>query len=336
MNSLLKSSHLPDLANFKATDVKPAIDKIIEDAEHNLQQTIDKNTASWGALLKLEEDDEKITEVLSSISHMNSVCNTPELRKDYEYTISKLTEFHTKVTQNKDLYLLYKQVQKQYLNKEQAQAVKKAIRSFEVAGVSLDESKRLRLKEISQEQAKLSSSFENNVLDASMDWIYTTSDINKLNGLPDANIQAAIEKAKQKKSDDIYALGIDIPTYLAIMQQADDRNLREMFYRAYCTKASKEADNKKFDNDSNIARTLELRIEKSQILDFDNYAERSLFTKMAETPEQVLELLNSLLKKSKSQAHTELQELKEFAHTLGFEDEMQSWDTAYFSEKLKK
>ncbi|MEY8702205.1 M3 family metallopeptidase, partial [Francisella philomiragia] len=149
-------------------------------------------------------------------------------------------------------------------------------------------------------------------------------------------IESAINKAKQKNTAEKYALGIDIPTYLAVLQQADNRKLREKFYKAYCTRASKEAENKNFDNDDNIEKILKLRAEKSQILGFDNYAENSLFTKMAESPNQVLELLNNLLEKSLPQAKKELNELRRFAEDAGLVDALQPWDTAYYSEKLKK
>ena len=267
---------------------------------------------------------------------MNAVCNSKELRESYEYAVTKLTDYYTKLGQNKDLYNLYKQIQNHELNAEQAQAIKKAIVRFEQSGVNLDESKRKRLQEISQELAQLTTKFENNVLDATMDWLYTTNDEKELKGLSQNTIESAINKAKQKNISEKYALGIDIPTYLAVLQQADNRNLREKFYQAYCTRASKEADNKNFDNDDNIEKILKLRAEKSQILGFDNYAENSLFTKMAESPTQVLELLNNLLQKSLPQAKKELNELRRFAEDAGLVDALQPWDTAYYSEKLKK
>lgn len=336
MNSITQTTDLPNLSQFKVNEVKPAIDSLLEDADKNLKQALETRDPCWSTLLKLEENDEKITQAFSSISHMNAVCNTKELRESYEYAIAKLTEFYTKVGQNKDLYNLYKQVQKQELDKEQTQAVRKAIVSFEQSGVNFDEAKRKRLQEISQELAQLSSKFENNVLDATMDWIYSTSDEKELKGLSSNAIEAAKAKAQQKELSDEYALGIDIPTYLAVLQQADNRSLREKFYKAYCTKASKEADNKNFDNDGIIEQILKLRIEKSEILGFKNYAENSLFTKMAETPEQVLELLNNLLEKSSPQAEKDLNELRRFAEDAGLVDGLQPWDTAYYSEKLKK
>ncbi|QIW09540.1 M3 family metallopeptidase [Francisella sp. LA112445] len=336
MNSITQSTDLPNLSQFKVDEVKPAIDSLLEIADRNLKQALETKDPSWSTLLNLEENDEKITQAFSSISHMNAVCNSKELRESYEYAIAKLTEFYTKVGQNKELYNLYKQVQKQDLNNEQAQAVRKAIVSFEQSGVSLDESKRKRLQEISQELAQLNSKFENNVLDATMDWIYSTSDEKELKGLSSNTIEAAKAKAQQKELNDEYALGIDIPTYLAVLQQADNRSLREKFYKAYCTRASKEADNESFDNDEIIGQILKLRIEKSEILGFKNYAENSLFTKMAETPEQVLELLNNLLEKSTPQAKKDLNELRRFAEDAGLVDGLQPWDTAYYSEKLKK
>ncbi|API86251.1 M3 family metallopeptidase [Francisella uliginis] len=336
MNSITQNTDLPNLSQFKVDEVKPAIDSLLEIADKNLKQALETKEPNWNTLLNLEENDEKITQAFSSISHMNAVCNTKELRESYEYAIAKLTEFYTKVGQNKELYNLYKQVQNQQLDKEQAQAVRKAIVSFEQSGVNLDESKRKRLQEISQELAQLSSKFENNVLDATMDWIYSTSDEKELKGLSSNTIEAAKAKAKQKELNDVYAFGIDIPTYLAVLQQADDRSLREKFYKAYCSRASKEAENKNFDNDEVIEQILKLRIEKSEILGFKNYAENSLFTKMAETPEQVLALLNNLLEKSTPQAKKDLNELRRFAEDAGLVDGLQPWDTAYYSEKLKK
>lgn len=336
MNSIIESSDLPKLAEFKVDEVKEAIDYLLEQATNNLKTALDDDNPNWETLLRLEEDDEKITQAFSSISHMNAVCNSKELRENYEYAIAKLTEFYTKLGQNQELYKLYKKVQTQNLDSEKAQAVRKALVSFEQSGVNLDESKRQRLQEISQKLAQLSSKFENNVLDATMDWIYSTNDENELEGLSENIIQAAQVKANQKQISDKYALGIDIPTYLAVMQQADNRKLREKFYKAYCTKASKQAENKNFDNDDIIEQTLKLRIEKSQILGFKNYAENSLFTKMAETPNQVLELLNNLLEKSLPQAQKEINELRRFAEDAGLGDALQPWDMAYYSEKLKK
>ena len=336
MNSLLEYSDLPNLANFKANDIKPAIDEAISQADTNLQDTLKLKHITWIDLLKLEEDDEKITQICSSISHLNAVCNSQELRAGYEYAVTKLTDFYTKVGQNKDLFEAYKNVQQQDLNSEQAQAVRKSIKGFEASGVDLEESKRQRLQEISQELAQLSTKFENNVLDATMGWVYSTNDETRLQGLSQSTIDAAIEKSKQKELIEKYALGMDIPTYIAIMQQANNRSLREKFYKAYCTRASKNANETKFNNDDIISKTLKLRIEKSNILGFDSYAKYSLYTKMAETPSQVLELLNNLLEKSKSQAQGELKELKDFTKSIGFDDDLKPWDISYYSETLKK
>ena len=335
MNSLLQSTQYPKLADFKYSEVNDAIDSVLADAEKTVKKAL-SSEKNWQSVQMLEEADEKVTQAFSSIGHMNAVQNSEELRKAYEYAVAKLTEYYTKLGQNEELYNFYKAVNDTVLNAEQKQAVKKALVDFEKSGVGLEESKRNRLQEISQELAQLHNSFENNVLDATMSWSYTTDDVSELKGLSENTIKVAEQKAQAKESAKKYMMGIDIPTYLAVMQQSDNRQLREIFYKAYCMKASEFADDTKYNNDENIAKILKLRIEKSEILGFKNYAEYSLFTKMAETPEQVLELLINLLDKSKSQAKEELQELKDFAIGQGFAEEFKPWDMAYFSEKLKK
>ncbi|MFC4892516.1 M3 family metallopeptidase [Pseudofrancisella aestuarii] len=336
MNSLLVESSLPKLADFKDSEVKGAVDFVLGKAQEAVENVLKHSSKKWSELQKLEEVDEKITQVFSSIAHMNAVCNSEQLRKDYEYAVAKVTEYYTKLGQNKELYNFYKLINEIELNSEQKQTIKKALIGFEKSGVDLEESKRQRLQEISQELAQLNSKFENNVLDATMSWSYKTNDVKELDGLSSNVIKSAEKKAKAREISEKYMLGLDIPTYLAVMQQANNRNLRETFYKAYCTKASKYFDDPKFNNDDNIERILSLRLEKSQILGFDNYAEYSLFTKMAETPEQVLELLENLLIKSKNQAKEELNELKEYAKKCGFNEEIKPWDLAFFSEKLKK
>lgn len=198
MNSILEESNLPKLAEFKTDEVKPAIDYLFEQAENQLQKALQEQNSSWQTILSLEEDDEKISQAFSTIAHMNAVCNSKELRESYEYSVTKLTEYYTKLGQNKDLYNLYKQIQNHDLNSEQTQAIKKAIVGFEQSGVNLDESKRKRLQEISQELVQLTTKFENNVLDATMDWLYTTNDEKELKGLSQNTIESAINKAKQK------------------------------------------------------------------------------------------------------------------------------------------
>ena len=336
MNSLLVESALPKLADFRDDEVKSAIDDVLEKSEVTVKKVLTCENKNWNTIQLLEEADEKVTQVFSSMSHMNAVQNSDALRENYEYAVEKITEFYTKLGQNKDLYELYKTVNKTNLNSEQKQAVKKALMEFEKSGVSLELSKRQRLQEISQELAQLHNKFENNVLDATMAWSYTTNDVNELKGLSKSVIESAEKKAQDKKSTKKYMLGLDAPTYIAVLQQCENSDLREIFYRAYCTKASEFGDDKSLNNDENIEKILKLRIEKSEILGFDSYAEYSLFSKMAETPKQVLELLNGLLDKSKDQAKIELEELKTFAKENGLSTEFKPWDSAFYAEKLKK
>ncbi len=103
MNSIIEDSNLPKLAEFKVDEVKPAIDYLFSQAKTNFEKALQTQNPSWQTLLKLEEDDEKISQAFSTISHMNAVCNSKELRESYEYAIAKLTDYYTKLGQNKDL-----------------------------------------------------------------------------------------------------------------------------------------------------------------------------------------------------------------------------------------
>ena len=324
---------MEELANFSVENVQTNINNLLELSTKITNEEIEKNNISWESILKIEEIDEKISQYTSLVSHFNAVCNTKELRKAYEYLSEKLTKHYTKQGQNKDLYNLYKNVSlRKDLSQEQKQTLKKSLLSFQRSGVDLPKEKREQIEKLKKELSLLSNKFENNILDAIMDYNFETSDKNILAGISENIIETAKQKAKQLKSKEEFSFGIDIPTYIAIMQQAESRELREIFYKAFTSKSSSFADNQKYNNDSNIEKILQKRLEIVNLLGFDNYAEYSLQVKMAESPNQVLDLLNDLLNKSISQAQDELNELKEFANI----DELKPWDVTYFSEKLKK
>ena len=155
-------------------------------------------------------------------------------------------------------------------------------------------------------------------------------------GLPESALEAAEQLAKSKELEG-WLFTLDIPSYLPVMMYADNRELREEMYRAYTTRASESGPNGgKWDNGPIIDETLKLRHEISQLLDFDNYAERSLATKMADNTNQVNSFLHDLAKRSKPQAKRDLEEVRAFAEqTYGAKD-IQAWDLAYYSEKLKE
>jgi len=201
--------------------------------------------------------------------------------------------------------------------------------------VDLDDQKKQRYGEISSELSTITSNYSDNVLDATNAWTKQIDDKSALKGLPDTAIEQAAASAAQRDAEG-YMLTLEFPSYYAVMSYADDRALREEMYRAYSTRASDQADNADLDNSANMEKILKLRQEKAQLLGFDSYSDLSLDTKMADSPNQVLEFLGELAEKSLPFAKKEYAELKQFAlDEVGIED-MQAWDVTYVSEKLKQ
>ena len=294
---------------------------------------------SWANLIHpLEELDNQMERMWSPISHMNGVMNTPELRDAYTACLPKLSEYSTEMGQNKALFAALQQIQENQdslsLDSAQRKSLEDSLKGFRLSGVDLADDKKQRYAEISKELATLTSKYSDNVLDANNAWTKQIDQVDDLAGLPETAIEQAAEAAKQRDLTG-WLLTLDFPSYYAVMTYANDRELRAEVYRAYSTRASDQGD-PAFDNSENMGKILQLRQEKAQLLGFDSYADLSLDTKMAESPEQVIGFLDELAEKSLPFAKKEFIKLKEFAKKeLGL-DELNAWDIGYASEKLKQ
>ena len=284
--------------------------------------------------------DEKFSRAWSPVSHLNSVKNSPELREAYEACLPLLSEFSTWVGQHKPLYQAYKQLKEseQYakLTKAQKKVINNALRDFELSGIGLPDEKQKRYGEIVAKLSELSSTYSNNVLDATMGWSKLITDVKALSGLPESALVAAQEQAKAK-GEEGWLLTLDIPSYLPVMTYCDNRDLRFELYQAYNTRASDQGPNAgKWDNTKIIQQILTLRDELAQLLGFKTYADQSLATKMAKSTTQVMEFLTDLASKAKPQGEKELAELKRYAYEFFGASDIQPWDIAYYSEKQKQ
>lgn len=169
-----------------------------------------------------------------------------------------------------------------------------------------------------------------------MGWTKLITDECDLDGLPES-AKAAAKAAAEAKGQEGWLLTLNAPSYQPVMTYADDGELREEMYYAYTTRASDQGPNAgKWDNSEIMAEILALRHELAQLLGFKNYAENSLATKMAKTPEKVLDFLNDLTKRAHQQGEEELEELEDFAECHYWVDELEAWDLAYYSEKQKQ
>ncbi|CAK3651351.1 oligopeptidase A [Vibrio crassostreae] len=341
-NPLLTFTDLPPFSQIKPEHVKPAVEQVIEACRNKIEQVLEGNTSpSWDNLVApIEEVDDRLGRIWSPVSHMNSVVNSDELREAYESCLPVLSEYGTWVGQHKGLFEAYKAIKASEafsaLNRAQQKTITDALRDFELSGIGLPADEQHRYGEISKRQSELGSQFSNNVLDATMGWSKQITDVAELAGMPESALAAA-QAAAESKEQEGYLLTLDIPSYLPVMTYCDNQALRKELYEAYVTRASDRGPNAgKWDNTEVITEQLKLRHEIARMLGFSTYSEKSLSTKMAETPDQVLGFLNDLAVKAKPQGEREVEELRQFAEKEFGVSELNLWDIAYYSEKQKQ
>lgn len=341
-NPLSEPFELPPFSHIQPEHIEPAVESVIAHCKANIDQVVAAGGPySWDNLeLKLDDADDRLNRVWSPISHLNSVKSSPEWRQAHDQCLPALSEYGTWVGQHKGLFSAYQQLADseayQTLKPEQRKVIDNALRDFRLSGVDLPADKQQRFAQIQLRLSELSSTFANQLLDATEAWFKQVTDPAQLSGIPESTQQRMADTAKQKELEG-YVITLQIPDYLAVMTYADDRALREEVYTAYCTRASEVGPQAgQFDNTPVIEEILALRFELAQLLGFNHYAERSLVTKMAPSWQQVRDFLTDLAERSKPQAEQELSELQAFANdSLGIA-ELQSWDVAYCSEKLKE
>ena len=340
-NPLLTFTDLPPFSEIKPEQVKPAVETAIASARAAVAEVVQQTDVSWASLVeRLEQDTDRLGKLWSPVSHLNSVMNSAELREAYESCLPLLSEFSTWLGQHEGLYQAYRKLadSPEYaeLSAAQQKVIQNALRDFKLSGIGLPAEKKQRYGEIQSRLSELASSFSNHTLDATQAWHKHITDDVVLTGLPEDAKMAAAEEAKSRELDG-WVITLEFPSYLAEMTYADDRALRQEVYSAYCTRASDQGPTAgQFDNSAIIDETLALRHELAQLLDFNNAADESLATKMAESPAQVLDFLQDLAARAKPQAEKDLAELKDFVEQEFQQTELESWDIGYYAEKLKQ
>ncbi|QPI32155.1 oligopeptidase A [Serratia sp. CMO1] len=341
-NPLLTPFSLPPFSAIRPEDIVPAVQSALADCRAAVERVVAQpGPFTWDNLCQpLAESDDRLSRIWSPIGHLNSVKNSPELRAAYEQALPLLSEYGTWVGQHEGLYQAYRSLKEgaafEALSVPQRKAVDNALRDFELSGIGLSADKQQRYGEIVARLSELGSTYSNNVLDATMGWSKLITDEAELSGLPESALAQAQAMAQAKEQDG-WLLTLDMPSYLPVLTYADNRALREEMYRAFATRASDQGPNAgKWDNSEVMAETLALRHELAQLLGFATYADKSLATKMAESPEQVIGFLSDLAKRARPQAEQELAQLRAFAKQHYGVDELDAWDITYYGEKQKQ
>ena len=338
-NPLLDFSGLPRFAEIRPEHVSPAMDQLLTESRavvHSIAAA--KVPATWDAFVRpLEDSTERLSRAWGQVEHLHAVLDSPGLRSTYNACLPKITQFWTELGQNQQLFQKYLALKAsdafQTLVPARKKLVENALRDFRLGGAELPPELKTRYAAIQDELAGLSAKFSENVLDATNAYSIVVEDELRLAGLPGDAIESAREAA-QKEGKAGWKFTLQMPSYLPIMQYAEDRSLREALYRANATRAS-EFGKAEWDNTPLIGRILRLRKEDAALLGYSSFAEVSLVPKMAQTPQEVLDFLHDLARRARPFAERDLAEMREFAaRDLGLPS-LEAWDMAFVSEKLR-
>jgi oligopeptidase A len=339
MNPLLDFSGLPRFADFKPEHVAPAVEQLLAENRGLITRLAAESAApTWDNFVgPLEDANERLHRAWGQVGHLNAVMNSPQLREVYNANLPKITQYYTELGQHEGLYRKFKALHASTgfaaLSAAQKKIVDNELRDFRLGGAELSADRKQRYTEIRDRLSTLGSRFSDNLLDATNAWSHTVTNAAELAGLPEDAREAARAAAEADKQAG-WKFTLHAPSYMPVLQYADNRALRERMYRAYVTRASEFGD-AKLDNTPLIAEIVGLRREMAQLLGFRNFAEYSLEPKMADTPVQVLEFLRELAARAKPYAQRDLAELQEFARRELGMTALEAWDIAYASEKLR-
>ncbi len=339
MNPLLDFSGLPRFAEFKPEFVTPAVDALLKESASVVERlTRDSAAPTWdNFVVPLDNANEQLNRAWGQVSHLNAVMNSPELREVYNANLPKITQFYAELGQNPALFAKYKALKQapefSSLSAARKKIIENELRDFRLGGAELSDEKKARFLEIQEEQSALASKFSENILDATNAFSLFVDSEKELNGIPADVLQTAAEAAK-KDGKPGWKFTLHAPSYLPVLQYADNRALREKMYRAYLTRAA-EFEHPEWNNAPLIEKILKLRDEEAKLLGYNNFGEVSLVPKMANSPQQVLDFLNDLAKRAKPYAEKDVAALRDFAkRELGLAS-MEPWDRTYVAEKLR-
>jgi oligopeptidase A len=342
-NPLLANTLLPAFSQIIPNQhIQPAITEIINQNQSQLNKLLAQTQPfSWDNLMApLDDMDDVFSKAWSPVSHLHGVNETDELREAYNACLPLITAYHTEFMQNTQLFEAIQSIADSAdfnnLNAGQQKVINNALRDFKLSGVNLSDTDKATFGELQHQLSQLTTKFGENVLDATQGWTLHIEDATQLAGLPQQHIDIAAQTAQQHDKTG-WLFTLEHPSYAAIMKFLDNRDLRQQMYTAYCTRASDQGPTAgQWDNAPVMEDILKIRHQMAKLLGFNNYAEYSLAIKMAESPNRVLTFLNDLVQQSKLAAERDIAELREFGLQLSNLDNLESWDYAYFTEKMRQ
>lgn len=325
-------------SQIKIEDYVPAFQEGITLAKAEIDAIVNNPDAPTfeNTIVAMDYSGDILDRLSSVFFNLNSAETNDEMQKIAQEVSPWLSEFGNDIRLNAELFArvkaVYDQKESLNLNPEQTTLLDKKYKSFSRNGANLPEDKKNQLREIDKELSKLSLQFGENVLAETNNFELHLTDEKDLAGLPEGTIEAARLLAKnQEKEGWIFTL--DYPSYVPFLTYADNRELRKKMAIAF---GAKGFQNNEFDNQENVLQIAKLRHERANLLGYKTHAHFVLEERMAESPEKVFSFLNDLLAKAKPAAQKEFAELTAFAKELDGIEQLEKWDGAYYSEKLKQ
>ena len=334
-NPLLGQESLPPFARIRPEHVEPGVRELLANSRSRIEQIAALDKPTFATVVEpLEELQHRVSRAWSPVSHLNAVLNSDALRVGYNACLPLLSAYHTDLAQSEPIYRAYRTIAEQEnasLGPVQKQVIEHSLRDFRLAGVALDAEKKERFKTVMLELTQLQAKFEENVLDATNGWTYRVTDATELKGLNEMLVEQARKRAHDERVEG-WTLTLDQPTYVAVVTDAESETLRRAFYEAWSTRASDQGPNAgRWDNSAVMEDILRKRHELARLLDFPNYADYALSTRMAHTVEEVMRFLHELAKSARDAAQKEFQELEQFAGR-----KLSAWDVGFYAERLQR
>ncbi|MBT8210743.1 MAG: M3 family metallopeptidase [Eudoraea sp.] len=338
VNPLLTPFDIAPFTQVQDKHFKPAFLAALDEARTEIQQITDQEAAPTfeNTIEALEYSGQHLDRLSSLFFNLNSANTTETIQALAQEISPMLAEFSNDITLNTKLFNRVKSVydsrKELNLNPEQHTLLDKKYKHFTRNGANLSDAKKKKLREIDTALAKLKLSFGENVLAETNKYELQLTRESDLEGLPESVIEGARLLAESRKKEG-WVFTLDYPSYLPFMKYAQNRELRKQLYLAF---ASKGFHGDTLDNTDLVLQIARLRFERAKLLGYPTHAHFVLEERMADTPEKVMEFLNELLDKANPAAIREFQELQDFAKSTGGIDQLEKWDSAFYSEKLKQ
>ena len=329
---------VPAFDQMNLADIKPAIEKGMEMQLAEIDAIVQNpNPPTFENTIEaLEAAGDELGRAFTYYGIWSSNVSSPEFREIQAELAPKISEFRSKISQNKALFerikAVYDQSQKNPLPADQQRVVQLTYEDFVMEGANLDAEAKERYAAINKELSSLYTQFSNNVLaDEEKYVVYLTKD--QLGGLPESFVKAAAKAAADRGQDGKYAVTNTRSSMDQFLTYSDERALREQVWKNYYSRGDNADEN---DNNELIAKILKLRNERVKLLGYDNYAQWRLQNRMAKTPERAMELMNAVWPAALARVKEEVADMQAVANKSKAKLKIAPWDYRYYAEKVRK